>query len=230
MSKKKRKGASSARGLPHVGRSEEQKRAYFDEVIRGMADLTSLSPFSPEGASTASLLTPEPAEAGEITETPSRTPRQKPTWWEGHKTEVVKGVVVAMVVAVLTGIAAMLFNMNREVGEVREELKASSSSLQNFKKESFERHLGEFERFRENTGHSLDKHVDKLSSIVERLIRLEEAIGLVRDWMNRAEVGNDKVIRQLRHEQPQESARPEGTEPRSIKTNGPTEPKPKRAE
>jgi hypothetical protein len=107
------------RGVPHVGKTESERRDYVEQVVQGGGlSPTVATSLAPEGAGTDSPL-PESEQIFRRTTSPRRRSARKPDWFERNKDELIKYVIGSLIVGGITTSLYFSYMLNREVGEIQ---------------------------------------------------------------------------------------------------------------
>jgi len=116
-----KKARSTADRSAHVGRSQAQRRAYVEKVVRGV-DVSSTAPIEAEeaGASTSSPLPTDDDRETVVEPSAGRRRARQPGFFEKHRQDLFKGCLVVVFSTGLAGIGWLAFSLNREVGEQKQ--------------------------------------------------------------------------------------------------------------
>jgi len=112
--------------------------------------------------STDSVLPVE--EAADQPRPTQRRSSRAPGWWEEHKSDVVKGILIAVAGTAVLAVGRELFCLNREVGEIRQGQAKADEQLRDLR-ERTARVEDRHERLQEG----IDKRIDERISRETRL-------------------------------------------------------------
>src|SRR5688572_21549011 len=115
MNARARGRSTTSRGLPHLGRTSAQKRAYIEDVVGapGSSSTVPASMAPPVGEGTDSPLAPEEET---FPSSPSRPSSRSPSFFELYRKDLVTTGLGILVTLVLGYAVAMAISNNRELG------------------------------------------------------------------------------------------------------------------
>jgi hypothetical protein len=120
-----------ARGVPHVGKTDAERRSYIEQVVQGQGLSTTVATsLAPEGAGTDSPL----PEGEGIIRRPAGTTRRRsnvrqPNWLERNRDDLLKWLLTVVVFGAIAASLSFTYVLNREVGEMHAEQKGAGRDI-----------------------------------------------------------------------------------------------------